>query len=628
MNKCCTRKLYKQSTYGWRSITAQQPTLDPRLRCDLGLDLMTEDKCPVLIFAPVTICAVDVFLEVQLWELLWFAILTFTFFLTLTWFYFWWEVHNDYNEFNWFLYNRTGHWDDWSIPILVTTAAGFTYITALLILALCHIAVGQQMNIHWLHKACLASVLIATVVAMASIEQLWEEEWDVLIISFQATAPFLHIGALVGITMLAWIIAGQFARSEKAVFQICLILAYLAVVIALYLVPLTIYSPCIMDRKDLGPKPWIIGHRGAPMLAPENTIMSFKKALEHETYGLEADVMVSHDGIPFLMHDGTLRRTTNIERVFPELASEPSSMLNWTILEKLNAGDWFLKTDPFWTVSSLSSIDATKAGNQSVCKLTELLELVKKSNTSILLKVHPVPSDHPHYGDYINITVNTVLQSGIQQQQVVWLSDHERTLVRQLAPGFKQASSMKRDPQYLKDRDISFVNLRYTEVDHEDIREYQSQNLTLNTYVINEPWLFSVLWCAGVPSITSDASHILSKVPFPIWILTPDEYSLIWITSDLISFTVIIGIFVLQNYHTIRWRLGSIRTYNPEQIMLSAAVRRSSRDVRIMKEKLIFSEINNSMDTADELSLCSENRYDGYANDAITPTTDPKTSAS
>ena len=38
-----------------------------------------------------------------------------------------------------------------------------------------------------------------------------------------------------------------------------------------------------------------------------------------------------------------------------------------------------------------------------------------------------------------------------------------------------------------------------------------------------------------------------------------------------------------------RWRLGGIRTYNPEQIMLSAAVHRSSRDVSIMKEKLIFS---------------------------------------
>ncbi|KAM4046051.1 LOW QUALITY PROTEIN: glycerophosphodiester phosphodiesterase domain-containing protein 5 [Anomaloglossus baeobatrachus] len=561
------------------------------------------------------------------WELLWFMILTFTFFLTLTWFYFWWEVHNDYNEFNWFLYNRTGRWSDWSIPILVSTAAGFIYITILLILALCHIAVGQQLNLHWLHKGCLAVVLIATVVAMASIEQMWDEE--VLLISFQATAPFLHIGALVAITMLSWIVAGQFARSEKAIFQICLILAYLAVVIALYLVPMTISSPCIMERDLLGPKPSIIGHQGAPMLAPENTIMSFKKALEYGTRGLQADVTVSFDGIPFIMHDDNLRRTTNLNQVFPDLPSRLSaSMFNWTDLERLNAGEWFIETDPFWTAGSLSPAEATEAANQSVCKLSDLLDVAKESNASVLLKIHQLPANHPHYDNYINITVHSILQSGIPQERVIWLSDYERSFVRRLAPDFQQASNVKRDPKFLKDRDITFVNLRYTEINQEDIREFAAQNLTLNTYTVNEPWLFSVLWCAGVRSVSSDSSHILSKVPFPIWLLPPDEYSLIWITSDIISFTVIIGVFVLQNYHIIRWRLGSIRTYNPEQIMLSAAVRRSSRDVRIMKEKLIFSEINNSLDTPEELSMCSENRYEGFSNNAITPTTDSKTKSS
>uniref|UniRef100_A0A9L0S892 Glycerophosphodiester phosphodiesterase domain containing 5 n=1 Tax=Equus caballus TaxID=9796 RepID=A0A9L0S892_HORSE len=87
------------------------------------------------------------------WERLWFLLLTFTFGLTLIWLYFWWEAHNDYDEFNWYLYNRMGYWSDWSVPILMTTAAAFTYIAGLLVLALCHIAVGQQMNLHWLHKA-------------------------------------------------------------------------------------------------------------------------------------------------------------------------------------------------------------------------------------------------------------------------------------------------------------------------------------------------------------------------------------------------------------------------------------------------------------------------------------------
>uniref|UniRef100_A0A452U251 Glycerophosphodiester phosphodiesterase domain containing 5 n=1 Tax=Ursus maritimus TaxID=29073 RepID=A0A452U251_URSMA len=86
------------------------------------------------------------------WERLWFVLLSFTFGLTLTWLYFWWEVRNDYDEFNWYLYNHMGYWSDWSVPILVTTAAAFTYIAGLLVLALCHIAVGQQMSLHWLHK--------------------------------------------------------------------------------------------------------------------------------------------------------------------------------------------------------------------------------------------------------------------------------------------------------------------------------------------------------------------------------------------------------------------------------------------------------------------------------------------
>lgn len=121
------------------------------------------------------------------WERLWFLILTSSFFLTLVWFYFWWEVHNDYNEINWFLYNRMGYWSDWSIPILVTTAAGFTYITMLLILALCHIAVGQQMNLHWLHKIGLVTTLITTVVTMSSIAQLWDDEWEMVFISLQVS---------------------------------------------------------------------------------------------------------------------------------------------------------------------------------------------------------------------------------------------------------------------------------------------------------------------------------------------------------------------------------------------------------------------------------------------------------
>uniref|UniRef100_A0A4W2EJY6 Glycerophosphodiester phosphodiesterase domain containing 5 n=1 Tax=Bos indicus x Bos taurus TaxID=30522 RepID=A0A4W2EJY6_BOBOX len=348
-------------------------------------------------------------------------------------------------------------------------------------------------------------------------------------------------------------------------------------------------------------------------LAPEHTLMSFRKALEQKLYGLQADVTISLDGVPFLMHDATLRRTTNVEEEFPELARRPASMLNWTILQRLNAGQWFLKTDPFWTASSLSPSDHREAQNQSICRLVELLELAK-GNATLLLNLRDPPREHPYRSSFLNITLEALLSSGFPQHQVLWLPNRQRPLVRKVAPGFQQMSGSKEAAASLRRGHIQRLNLRYTQVSRQELRDYASWNLSVNLYTVNAPWLFSLLWCAGVPSVTSDNSHTLSQVPSPLWIMPPDEYCLLWVTADLISFTLIVGIFVLQ-----KWRLGGIRSYNPEQIMLSAAVHRTSRDVSIMKEKLIFSEISDGMEVSDELSVCSDNSYDSYANSATTP---------
>lgn len=50
----------------------------------------------------------------------------------------------------------------------------------------------------------------------------------------------------------------------------------------------------------------IIGHRGARGLAPENTLVSLKKAIEHKADQIEIDVRVTKDGVPILQHDTKL----------------------------------------------------------------------------------------------------------------------------------------------------------------------------------------------------------------------------------------------------------------------------------------------------------------------------------
>ncbi|XP_056612539.1 glycerophosphodiester phosphodiesterase domain-containing protein 5 isoform X2 [Triplophysa dalaica] len=544
--------------------------------------------------------------ETTKWECLWSFILFCTFSLLLVWFYFWWEAHNDYSEFNWFLYNRSGEWSDGTVPILAITAAGFTYIAFLMILALCHVGVGQQLNLHWLHKIGVTVALLSTIIGVISVTQMWGEEWDVIWISLQATGPFLHIGALAALTALAWLIAGQVARAEKTRFQVMVVLIYLCALLTLYFIPLSITSPCIMDRGSLKAAPGIIGHQGAPMIAPENTLLSFHRALQRNVSGLEADVTISLDGVPFLMRDRTLRRTTDVKRMFPERQYDDASFFNWTDLRSLNAGEWFLKDDPFWAVKYMSQSERWLVGNQTVCSLEQMLKLAARSRSLAVFMLHRPPPGHPHYHDWVNLTLDTVLRSGIPQRQVVWTVDSDREMVRQVAPGLQQTSLQMLPPNTLHHKGIGGLLLRYNQASGQDVRLYNEHNISLILYSVNDPWLYSLLWCSGVPTVSSEAPQVLRKLHSPLWLMSPEEYSLIWISADLISFAVVIGIFVFQ-----KWRMSGMRSYNPEQIMLSAAVRRSSREVNIMKEKLIFSEVSNGVNS-DEAYM--ENGYNFYSN--------------
>lgn len=54
-----------------------------------------------------------------------------------------------------------------------------------------------------------------------------------------------------------------------------------------------------------------IGHRGLKGYAPENTLVSFQKALEMQVDGIELDVHLSADGEVMVIHDATIDRTTN-----------------------------------------------------------------------------------------------------------------------------------------------------------------------------------------------------------------------------------------------------------------------------------------------------------------------------
>ena len=62
-----------------------------------------------------------------------------------------------------------------------------------------------------------------------------------------------------------------------------------------------------------------IGHRGARAYAPENTLASFKKALEIGVDAVELDVRKTKDNQLVVIHDADVKRTTNGEGLVSEL---------------------------------------------------------------------------------------------------------------------------------------------------------------------------------------------------------------------------------------------------------------------------------------------------------------------
>ena len=66
----------------------------------------------------------------------------------------------------------------------------------------------------------------------------------------------------------------------------------------------------------------VIGHRGAAALAPENTLISFERAVADGADAIEFDVHVSADGHAIVIHDPTLERTTDGRGAVSELTLE------------------------------------------------------------------------------------------------------------------------------------------------------------------------------------------------------------------------------------------------------------------------------------------------------------------
>ncbi|MEQ2162676.1 hypothetical protein GOODEAATRI_022300 [Goodea atripinnis] len=150
------------------------------------------------------------------------------------------------------------------------------------------------------------------------------------------------------------------------------------------------------------------------------------------------------------------------------------------------------------------------------------LEVAAASGKLVLFDLRRPPYGHPYRRSYINTTLQ-VIQAHINSSKVLWLPSEDRELVHGLDPELQQTSGVKASIQELAEDHITRLNLHYSTMSQQQICKYQSVNISTNLYVISQPWLYTLAWCAGAQSVTTNSIHILSSINKPLFLMVERE---------------------------------------------------------------------------------------------------------
>ena len=231
------------------------------------------------------------------------------------------------------------------------------------------------------------------------------------IIRLFSDALILLIVTIILWRLIKWVEAKFVNDTRKWPLRVAVIAA-LVLLIGAWLVPV-LFPPNWAYRGALPTKPVIIADGGAAMLAPENTLASVELAGVYNAFGFETTVRISSDGEPFLMHDETFARTTNIAEVYPGRVDDLASSFDLDEIKNLNAGLWFIQTDPYDTIEDgkISQTQLSINQGQRIPTLAEALEYIADEDLVVLLHLVRPPEEHAYYDDFFDIVLSICQES-------------------------------------------------------------------------------------------------------------------------------------------------------------------------------------------------------------------------
>lgn len=227
----------------------------------------------------------------------------------------------------------------------------------------------------------------------------------------------------------------------------------------------------------------IVGHRGAALVEPENTLASFHRAVADGADILECDVHLSADGHLVVMHDKTIDRT----------AAEDSPRRTGAIAELTRA-----------------ELDEVRlVGGSPIPTLEEVLDVAVEAGTPIYVEVKAVAA--AARSAQLLIDRGLAQGSDAPRQAAAWIisfSQEVLRIVRAAAPHLPLSAVTKEpDPafwDFTQEIGAQAVSLPIRTLSDQDVDRVRELRLDLNVWTLNEADLLHRAAEISAESITTD----------------------------------------------------------------------------------------------------------------------------
>jgi glycerophosphoryl diester phosphodiesterase len=247
----------------------------------------------------------------------------------------------------------------------------------------------------------------------------------------------------------------------------------------------------------MSPAPWPlplwVAHRGAGRLAPENTLAAFRLGAAHGYRAFECDVKLSADGVPFLLHDATLERTTSGRGVAGEL--------DWSALSRIDAGTWHSRAYAGEPLPSLQALAAYLHANAF----------------ALDLEIKPTPGTDHHTGQVVGWEAAR-LWAGADAPPLLFSSFRPEALAgaRETAPHIPRALLLDTLwPGWLdvaQQLGCSAVITNYNVMSAQALGQIHGAAMRGLVYTVNDPAPAAWLQSIGIDGIITDAVDRFSPV--------------------------------------------------------------------------------------------------------------------